>query len=168
MCRKKKLKKGGSIKKKTRKEIYVYPPTTSAVKLNLQKAIEEGHWRSFEAFFKRRWGLDFRIHGSQYDLQFNVTQWRRHRFVESVLFERLWEPDRTTPWTETEINQFKKMVYRKLLEQLDDDLVLRSYRGRRLVHRILRINIKDVAKAMSIPESMVDFIEINWANIERE
>lgn len=167
MCRKKKLKKEGSIKKKIRKEVYVYPPTTSAVKLNLQKAIEEGHWRSFEAFFKRRWGLDFRIHGSQYDLQFNVTQWRRYRLVGYVLFERLWEPNRATPRTEAEINQFKKTVYRKLLEQLDDDLVLRSYRGR-TIHRILRINIKDVAKAMSIPESMVDFIEINWANIERE
>ena len=123
---------------------------------NLRKALEEGHWRSFEKYFERVWNFEFKLEkypSGQYLFEIKQKKYGGRgpakKYIRSVIIPQ-----------EEEINIEKKKVYNELLHILEIDKMERRYG----IKKPVKISIYDIAKTFGVSPDDIRYIKVVYDN----
>lgn len=124
---------------------------------NLHKALEEGHWRSFEKYFERVWNFEFKLEKSPFPGQylFEIRQKKyggrgpAKKYIKTVIISQ-----------EEEINIEKKKAYDELLHILEIDKMERRYD----IKKPVKISIYDIAKTFGVSPDDIRYIRVVYDN----
>ncbi len=130
---------------------------------NLRKAIEEGHFRSFEKYFERNWDFVFSEHTfADGNFWFLVQQNQIvcGTTVKVYVGSRMGKEDP---------DFIKRKVFYELLQGLGYDFnkIFTEWRSRK-IRKPIKLSINDVAEKFGIPLEDARFIKISYANTKTE
>lgn len=127
---------------------------------NLRKALEEGHWRSFEKYFERVWNFEFKLEkypSGQYLFEIKQKKYGGRgpakKYIRAVIILQ-----------EEEINIEKEKVYNELLHILEIDKMERRYG----IKKPVKISIYDIAKTFGVSPDDIRYIRVVYDNNKEE
>ena len=129
---------------------------------NLEKALNDGHWRSFEKYFERVWGFKFKYtkHWAGSDL-FVFEIWQEKFGGRGPLRKTV----RIVTFHETDDeNQEKLRVYKELLYSLRAGIMEKKYR----IKKPVKISIYDIASVFAVDPEDIRYIRVVYDNEKKK